>query len=337
MLTPEKPMYSDNEIAGFHQQYDELSNGAIKFCDELRRHIEELILQNNINLGFPISSRVKTWESIEEKLRRVPLGIKKLAELQDLVGFRIILLFPRDADSVMQVLKSNFKIIREYDTRDRLKEDQFGYASKHFVIELPDDWYSIPTLSKFKDFKLRTEIQVRTLAQHLWAEASRNLQYKKEENVPLPLKRSIYRISALLEIIDMEFERVLIQKDNYREEVAERIPDTKLDIDLLEIVLDKTLPLSNKDTNEFYEELLSELNHFELDTPKKLIGFIERHRDEVMSLDRNIVEQKKQRNSFFSNEEQLRVEQGVYLNHTGLIRQALDNEFGRDWRAITSH
>ena len=236
----------------------------------------------------------------------------------------------------MKVIRSQFNIIREYDTRDRLKEDQFGYASNHLVVELPEDWYAIPTLNKFKDMELKTEIQVRTLSQHLWAEASHSLQYKKEENVPLPLKRSIYRISAFLEAIDLEFERVLTQKDNYREEVAENVPDTKLDIDLLEIVLDKILPPNNKDLNEYYEELLSELIQFRIDTPAKLIDFIEKHQSEILAADRNIVEQKKHRNSFFTNEEKARIEMGVYLSHTGLVRLALDNEYGRDWRAITS-
>ena len=91
-------MYSEDEILVFHQQYDELSNHAIKFCGELGRSLDELIHQSNISLGFPISSRVKSWESIEDKLKRVPLNIKNLVDLQDLIGFRIILLFPRDAD-----------------------------------------------------------------------------------------------------------------------------------------------------------------------------------------------------------------------------------------------
>lgn len=56
---------------------------------------------------------------------------------------------------------------------------------------------------------LKAEVQVRTVTQHVWAAASHVLQYKQEASVPLPVRRSIYRVSALLETVDLEFERVL--------------------------------------------------------------------------------------------------------------------------------
>ena len=54
--------------------------------------------------------------------------------------------------------------MKQYDTSERLKDDQFGYSSIHIVAALPSEWLKVPTMSGLED--LKAEIQVRTLAQH---------------------------------------------------------------------------------------------------------------------------------------------------------------------------
>jgi ppGpp synthetase/RelA/SpoT-type nucleotidyltranferase len=70
------------------------------------RQLERLISDANATLGFPIESRVKAWPSLEEKLQRKDLGLSALAELQDLVGIRVVLLFARDVDPVLEAIRS---------------------------------------------------------------------------------------------------------------------------------------------------------------------------------------------------------------------------------------
>ncbi|WP_420266646.1 hypothetical protein [Candidatus Magnetominusculus dajiuhuensis] len=53
------------------------------------------------------------------------------------------------------------------------------------------------------------EIQVRTLAQHLWAAASHYLNYKERKDVASPFLRPMGRISALLDMVDDEYDRLL--------------------------------------------------------------------------------------------------------------------------------
>src|SRR5262249_41621118 len=155
------------------------------------------------SLSVPVQTRVKSQASVLEKLERLKARSIKLTELQDLVGFRIILQFRRDVAKIIELLAKNFKIVEQYDTAERLKADQFGYSSIHFVVELQDSWLAVPTMSAFGG--TRAEIQVRTTAQHIWAAASHTLQYKNEASVPPGIRRAIHRVSALLETVDLEF------------------------------------------------------------------------------------------------------------------------------------
>jgi putative GTP pyrophosphokinase len=71
-------------------------------------------------------------------------------------------------------------VLERQDAQLRLAEDQFGYASIHFAVELPASWLRVPSRAGLGG--LRAEIQVRTTAQHIWAAASHKLQYKHEES-----------------------------------------------------------------------------------------------------------------------------------------------------------
>jgi hypothetical protein len=258
------------------------------------------------------------------------LRIKKVTDYQDLVGVRVILLFPRDAQKVNELIKEKFHVVKEYDTRERLSPDQFGYTSNHFVVELPQEWLSTPTLQPFKG--LRAEIQVRTLSQHLWAEMSHKMQYKDEKNVPIPLKRSISRISALLELVDIQFEQMLEQREHYRDNLTEVGADNTLNRDSLEFTLDGLLPKANKDQSEYYGELLQELTHFGISSTGKLTAFINKHLEDLKKKDLDIVKEKQRTKVLVSVDEKSRIDCGVFLTHTGLVRQALDDEFGIEWR-----
>ena len=117
-----------------------------------------------------------------------------------------------------------------------MTEGQFGYQSWHYVIAFPEKWLSVPSLCDFRG--LRAELQLRTIAQHLWAAASHKLQYKAESSVPLPIRRSIHRVSALLETVDLEFDRVLQEREDYLKQAASRQPTKPINVDVLAQILD---------------------------------------------------------------------------------------------------
>jgi ppGpp synthetase/RelA/SpoT-type nucleotidyltranferase len=312
-------------------QYKAVSPLAERFAEELKHQLEHLLIDASISLSFPIQQRVKAWSSIAEKFERKSLQLRELKQLNDLVGLRLILQFRRDIATVSGLIDKHFRVIEKYDTVERLKEDQFGYSSTHFVIELPESWLAVPTLSSLKG--LRAELQVRTTAQHIWAAASHTLQYKQEESVPLPIRRAIHRVSALLETVDLEFERVLEQRAAYRQEVSIEQSPAPLNVDLLEKLLDSQWPLENKAPDEDYAELLRDLLAFEIGTSKTLLDLIIKHRSSVLQHDKEQAERemKEQREKPLPGTSPERIERGVFFTHGGLTREALSEEFGRAW------
>lgn len=328
----EKEIIAPINIQELEQKYKELLPLLELFCEEITHQTNRLLEESNITLGFPIQHRLKTWESLSEKIQRIP-RLSNLLEIQDLVGLRIILLFRRDIEKVTQIIHKNFLILREYDTVNKLKEDQFGYASLHLIAQLKEDWLSVPSFTQMRG--LIAEFQIRTLAQHIWAESSHKLQYKQERNIPPTIRRSIYRVSALLETVDLEFERVLEERENYRNRIVDGFPissDERLNVDLLETLLESKLPEANKSLNENYEILLNNLEHLGIKTKQQLSNLIEKHLTQILKGDKNKAEELIRNHNvgqtLLPQYTLLRARRNVYFSHIGLVRQALRYEFG---------
>ena len=314
-------------------EYATLAPLADQFANELERQIQQLIQTHGIALSIPLQRRIKSWSSISEKLERKTLKLPSLKSLSDLVGLRIIVQFTRDVETIRNLLRSEFKVLEEYDSGKQLKEDQFGYSSIHFVVELPELWLSVPTMASMRG--LRAEVQLRTTAQHIWAAASHTLQYKNEMSIPLPIRRAIHRVSALLETVDLEFDRVLQQRDQYRSGITTAPADVPLNVDLIESVLDSIFPPKNKSVgDEAYSDLLEELTYIKVTTVQQLEDLLRMHQATTLAHEASVVELIRSKKMGYHRyaDEEARISRGVYFTHTGLARYALSCEFGDSWR-----
>jgi ppGpp synthetase/RelA/SpoT-type nucleotidyltranferase len=312
------------------QEYNNLKPSLDRFREAISGQIQTFLSINSVQLGFPIQNRTKGWSSIHEKINSGKYNVKKsLTELQDLVGLRIILLFQRDVDRVCNLIETHLNIQRKYNTSERLKEDQLGYASFHYVVSIPEAWASVPSFIGSRD--MIAEFQVRTLSQHTWAEASKLLQYKEEKNVPRTLLRSIGRVSALLETVDLEFERLLEERELYKKHLQELKPvilkKEKLNVDILEAILDKELPPSNKGDKEPYSDLVDELMEFDINDIDALIALIREQVDSILSMEQEFVDRYRQEvtngSTKVSHRIKERVEKNVYVSHAGMLRTML--------------
>ena len=318
---PTKPTVEE-----LHLQYQDYSGKADRLRMALVEQINRLIDANSLTLGVPIESRLKTWTSLEEKLSRKALELNQITDLNDLVGIRVILLFKKDLVRVGNLIESTFTVVSKEDTGSRLEDGQFGYQSQHYLVSVPQAWSGIPTFADLQGFKV--EVQVRTLAQHIWAAASHKLQYKQEENVPPPLRRAIYRASALLETVDLEFDRVLEERQIYISESTDTVkPEEHLNVDLLATTLEKWFPAANRTGAEQYGELLADLVHFQIQTVSDLQELLQKQSSAVMKADQEKATSKaKDQNTSDAMRE--RVERGIFWSHTGLARRALVLQFG---------
>ncbi len=319
---------SKEELNSLEVQYGDLLSKATRLMDGLRYQIQHLVEAKSIVLGVPIEARVKSWSSILSKLQRGALTIRTITEVSDLIGIRLILLFRRDVETTCKHLAATFQVVEKEDKQERLGTNQFGYASVHYRVKLPDGWNSLPSFADTGIF--HAEIQVRTLAQHIWAASSHVLQYKNEESVPKSVLRSINRVAALLETADLEFERALELRAQYLSQAAQQKIDGALNVDLLARILDEELPPQNKDDQEQYAELFSELHFAGIRTGNQLRSLIAKRKPEALREDEeNVIDRKETNSSAGTTEE--RTEKGVYFTHVGLTRVMLTAEFGKDF------
>lgn len=315
-------------------EYDSQSNLAGQFAHEVSRQLEALISKQDVKLGFPIQNRVKTWSSIEEKISRVGLKLKSLSTLEDLVGLRITLTFLRDVEKVQSIIEDTFDVKKTKNISDRLSSNQFGYNSIHLVVKCPKAWESVPSLSHLANFK--AEVQIRTLAQHIWAEVSHQLQYKNEDNVPNEVLRSISRSSALLETVDLEFERVLANREEYRSDIkkAHTLDGMPINSDNLEILLEEIIPNENRVDGDDYAYLITECHSLGIQKISELREIIENHRNTIMLEEKKEVKKHlKTIHSDGSNYPDFlrkRLQSGVFYSYVGIARLALTKQFGEE-------
>ena len=306
------------------KEYDDLKPSLIKFTTAISEQFEEIIENQEIEIGFPLQTRIKEFDSIKNKIEAKRYNVKKsIVELQDLIGVRIILLSLTDITTIERIIRSDFKVLKSYNPAEKLNHDQFGYNSIHYILEIPNEWRNVPTFKKLPNFQF--ELQIRTLSQHIWAETSHSFNYKTVENVPRFLLRSIGRISALLETIDFEIDKLITQRKEYRLAINDSIisPDTfadsELNIDLLQKILEEKLG-KRRMTNQNLDIVLSELINNKIQTSKQLIGLIEKHGSTLLKKESEYAKK--------VDLKDIEIEKGGYIfDYLGAVRFALRQEF----------
>lgn len=141
---------------------------------------EELSLQYDRNPIESIKTRLKSPESIAEKLQRrgFPLTVESIEEnLNDIAGVRVICSFPSDiyqlADAFLK--QDDITLLQRKDYIAEPKPN--GYRSLHIVVDVP------VYLSQGNVF-IPVEIQIRTVAMDFWATLEHGIRYKSSDEVP---------------------------------------------------------------------------------------------------------------------------------------------------------
>jgi hypothetical protein len=136
--------------------------------------------------------------------------------------------------------------------------------------------------------------------------------------------------------VDLEFDRVLNERDAYVEAEPSSRRAEPINVDVLAQVLDSYLPPENKaGDDEPYSELVLDLAGVGIRTTGDLIRLIEEHRDQAIRNDKKVVAERRGEGSTLGTNEE-RLASGVYYTHTGLTREILTLEFGESWREKTT-
>ncbi|MBO6934174.1 MAG: RelA/SpoT domain-containing protein [Deltaproteobacteria bacterium] len=298
-----------------------------RFGAALGRELQAIVEQAGVTLAVPLEHRIKTLDSIQGKTRRKDRGWTDPKEVSDLIGARIILLFRSEVDEVVKRIEKSLDVVDHEDTGGRLSDSEFGYQSVHIQVKVPSEWLKLPTMTGFDE--LGAEIQVRTAAQHIWAVTSHKFQYKQESSVPVSLKRSINRAAALLETVDVEFERLLLSRAEYRRALAEPQKEDRriLDVESLRAVLGEVWPEQNREDDEDYAELLAQLVSADLTSREELVRLLSEQKEQALVEDaRRAADELRfmYEGSPLKPERSIeQLESNIFYTHVGLTRVAL--------------
>jgi len=142
------------------KEYNIIIAEYIDFLKEFKSVVEKILIKHKIPIAFGISGRPKTIDSITEKISSERFTIKKtITELNDLIGLRIVLLFPEFKSKVVEILTTEFKLLND-PNKTTNSSDRFGYSSIHLILAIKDEWTK--TLNWEDHSKKKIEVQVRT-------------------------------------------------------------------------------------------------------------------------------------------------------------------------------
>jgi len=316
-------------LTSLKESYDQVHDEADRFRKALRDQVSDLLEQNSLRLLIPIESRTKEWASILLKIDRLSESWTNAHEIWDLIGLRFIFLFPEEAAQACSLIDQIFNVEHRKNIGQRLLPNEFGYQSVHFTVRLPLEWLNVPSLRNYSAFQ--AEIQVRTLSQHNWAVAARLLQYNDESFAPPSVQRSFYRVAALLEVVDLELDRVHKERKSYKKRIKADGFDQPLNVDLLEAILNANLPESHRLDVDDYGTLLLDLNSCGVKRGTKMISLIDKHLKQALVNDAMALKSAREGDATYEVDPS-RIKSGVFYSHVGLMQNILNLEYGVDWR-----
>lgn len=218
-----------------------------------------------------IEYRVKSIDSLIKKLIRKPRYT--FQTLGDKIGARVVVHHVREVDEIVAHLGSSFKCSELDDKSDVLGDDRVGYQSVHVEVRLQE---ADPDAGRFPPEAFCAEVQIRTLAQHLWSEMSHDVTYKGGVQLPQDIRRRFHLLAGLIELADNEFSRLeqevnglpdmhevtilkALERQYYR--LTSRPADRALSLEVIRL-LRPLYPTPPADWYTYFSELLTEKQEF---------------------------------------------------------------------------
>lgn len=177
-------------------QYNERKCDLIKLKNKIVLELEENL--EHFDFVDGIFGRVKSKKSFLKKCSRDPDKYSEpFKAVEDMIGIRILTLFPSVSKTVSKHITQNVFATVENSYRQEKKAKEFGYEGYQSIHIIPESiLFDFPN----EDFPIVFELQVRTLFQHAWAEPEHEINYKRsteyEESLEFEYKKSFAAIAA---------------------------------------------------------------------------------------------------------------------------------------------
>ena len=174
---------------------------------------EELSLQYDRNPIETIKTRLKSPESIVEKLNRkgLPITVESIEEnLNDVAGVRVICSYTSDIYMLSDafIRQDDITLIQRKDYIQNPKPN--GYRSLHLIVEIPIFLHDEKRIMK-------VEVQFRTISMDFWASLEHKIRYKKDLPVIDEIDRELLECAELSAQLEDRMERIQKLADQYRD------------------------------------------------------------------------------------------------------------------------
>ena len=174
---------------------------------------EEFSQKYNRNPFESIKSRLKSPESIYEKLRRKGYAttVENIREkLTDVAGLRVICSFPDDIYRLAELFikQDDIMLIKKKDYIESPKQN--GYRSLHLIVDIPI------FLSNEKKY-MKVEVQFRTIAMDFWASLEHKLKYKKNVKNADEIVDMLKACADSIEVLDYQMQDIRNKIDQSKE------------------------------------------------------------------------------------------------------------------------
>lgn len=150
-----------------------------EFCNTMKNLLSRLLVNNGYKCQ--ITSRIKSFESVKEKIsRKAEEGItyEKLDDIHDIAGIRIIFYLESDKKKFIPDLYKELTP-KNLELFERHKEK--GYLSTHVIAMFGPKRLMLGEYKKYKG--LQCEIQLTSALYHAWAEIEHDIFYKPDEKM----------------------------------------------------------------------------------------------------------------------------------------------------------
>ncbi|WP_328447586.1 hypothetical protein OG780_12440 [Streptomyces sp. NBC_00386] len=187
----------DEVLARYRRELPRIETAAKLTAAHLRRRAARK------RINCEVSCRAKDLGSFVTKVQHKDYA-DPWTQVTDKAGVRVVVQHEGLLDPMLDLIQESLNVVGEPED-DRLivgAEDRLQYSRLHVQVIASGDQAS----DDGKPYEC--EIQIRTEAMDLWARMSHKLMYKAEASaVPSNVRRSLYRLIALIELYDLEVRR----------------------------------------------------------------------------------------------------------------------------------
>lgn len=172
------------------------------FVCEVRQRVEETLIPYTQNVGYVYEGRLKTIESLAEKLESG--RYREWEHIEDLYASTIAVSLPNEEPLARKYLSERFRVIEERHREQVAKiPEEFRFDSTRMILQLrPPPGLEVGPVPNI--FAVRFEVQVKTIYDFAWSKTTHALTYKGDS---IDWRR--YRLAAHLKAASEQIDFLL--------------------------------------------------------------------------------------------------------------------------------